>query len=97
MFLSFFHIVPWLDKMNQVSYLVIFYICVSVVSLVILDLFYVKYSQQRRKYNFAWPIQSLRTASFLLRTILFIPFLCTNSIPIILFSNFRIDVGVQVR
>ncbi len=43
-FLNFTHFIPWLRDFDLVTYLVIFYICVFIVAVVILDFFYVTYS-----------------------------------------------------
>ena len=56
MFLEFFQINYWLAKLNSTTYLVFFYICVSFICLVILDIFYVSYSYSRKKLPFMWPL-----------------------------------------
>ena len=61
--------------MDLMSYLVVFYLSISVVALAVLDFFYVTYSQSRKRFAFAWPLQALRTLSTMLVTILFLPFL----------------------
>ena len=57
------------------AFLVIFYLCVSIVVLVILDVFYVSYSFSQKKFAFVWPMQALRTVCGLFVTVLFLPFL----------------------
>ena len=74
-FLSFTHIVPWMSFINVESYIVIFYLCVSVVLCTLLALTYVSYSQNKPKKAYVWPLRLLREACFIVPTVLFIPFL----------------------
>jgi len=73
MILEFLQINYWLAKLNSTTYLVLFYICVSFVCLVILDIFYVSYSYSRKKLPFMWPLQALRTVAGLISTVIFLP------------------------
>jgi hypothetical protein len=90
-FLEFFHVQTWLAKLDFTSYLVIFYLCLSIVCLVILDVFYVSYSFSKKKFAFVWPMQALRTVCGLFVTVLYLPFL-GNFKRIYLFRNIHINV-----
>jgi len=74
-FLEFFHVSTWLAKLDMTAYLVLFYLCLAVVCLVILDVFYVSYSFSKKKFAFVWPMQALRTVCGLFVTVLYLPFL----------------------
>ena len=74
-FLGVFHVQTWYQKLNFTAYVAIFYICVAVVCVVILDAFYVSYSFSKKKFAFVWPMQVLRTISGLFVTVLYLPFL----------------------
>jgi hypothetical protein len=54
------HIVPWMDQLDLVSYLVIFYLCIFVITCAILAFIYVGYSSGRVKTAFVWPQHLLR-------------------------------------
>lgn len=54
-FLNFTHIVPWMDGLDLVSYLVIFYLCAFLVTCSIIAFIYVSYSYTRLKTAFIWP------------------------------------------
>jgi len=74
-FLEFFHVSTWYGRLDITAFLVIFYICLSIVVLAILDVFYVSYSFSQKKFAFVWPMQALRTVCGLFVTVLFLPFL----------------------
>ena len=74
-FLEFFHVSTWYNRLDITAFLAIFYLCIAVEVLVILDEFYVSYSYSQKKFAFVWPIQALRTISSLFVTVLFLPFL----------------------
>jgi hypothetical protein len=76
-FLEFFHVSTWYGRLDITAFLVIFYLCLAVVVLVILDVFYVSYSFSQKKFAFVWPMQALRTVCSLFVTVLFLPFLET--------------------
>lgn len=52
-----------------------FYVGLSIVVLVILDIFYVSYSFSKKKFAFVWPLHALRSLCSLFVTILFLPLL----------------------
>jgi len=87
-FLEFFHVQTWLAKLDFTSYLVIFYLCLSIVCLVILDVFYVSYSFSKKKFAFVWPMQALRTVCGLFVTVLYLPFLGNISTEYICLETF---------
>jgi hypothetical protein len=74
-FLSFTHIVPWMDSLDLISYLVIFYLCAFVIACSIIAFLYVSYSSSRLKTSFIWPTNMLRQGCYVIQTVLFIPFL----------------------
>ena len=74
-FLNFFQIVSWCFKLNWTTYIVVFYLCIFLVCLVILDVFYVSYSFSKKKFAFVWPLQALRSTCGLFVTVLFLPLL----------------------
>ncbi len=74
-FLNFFQLVSWLAKLDLTTYIVVFYLCIFLVCLVILDIFYVSYSFSRKKFTFVWPLQALRSICPLFVTVLFLPLL----------------------
>lgn len=51
-FLNFTHIVPWMESLDLVSYLVIFYLCVFVITCAIIAFLYVSFSSARPKTAF---------------------------------------------
>ncbi len=55
-FLEFFHVSTWYGRLDFTAFLVIFYLCLSIVVLVILDVFYVSYSFSQKKFAFVWPM-----------------------------------------
>lgn len=57
------------------TFLVIFYGGILVVILVILDIIYVSYSFQQKKFKYLWPLKLLRSVCSLLVTVLFQNFL----------------------
>lgn len=75
MFLEFFQINYWLEKLDLTSYIVFFYICVSAICLILMNAFFVQYSFGKRKFTFMWPIMALRLTFSLITTVLFLPFL----------------------
>ncbi len=83
-FLSTFRIVYWLQKLSLDVYIIIFYICIFLVFLVIIDFLYVAISYKHKRFSFMQPIQILRFSSTLLMTILFIPITGTSTLPITL-------------
>jgi len=76
-FLNVFQLVAWLAKLDLTTYIVVFYLCIVLVCLVILDIFYVSYSFQKKKFKFLWPLQALRYICGLFVTVLFLPLLET--------------------
>lgn len=72
-FLGTFRIVYWLQKLSWDVYIIIFYICIFLVFIVIIDFLYVAISFKHKKFSFMQPIQILRIASILISTILYIP------------------------
>ena len=54
-----------------------YYICIFIIVLVILDIIYVSYSFQKQKFAVLWPLQALRQVVGLFVTILFLPFIET--------------------
>ena len=65
----------WLSNTSLTIYLCVFYICISVVILVILDIFYVSYSFKQKKFAFVWPLKLLRALVGMFVTALFLPFI----------------------
>lgn len=65
----------WLARLDMTAYLVLFYLCLAIVCLVILDVFYVSYSFSKKKFAFVWPMQALRSVCGLFVTVLYLPFL----------------------
>ena len=53
----------------------LFYLCIGIVFMVILDIFYVSYSFSKKKFKFVWPLQFLRSVCGMFVTVLFLPFL----------------------
>lgn len=74
-FLSFTHILPWMEAMNLTSYLVIVYLCIFLLGCIVAAFLYVAFRVSRPKGAFVFPQQILRQAFFGLSYVLFIPFL----------------------
>lgn len=72
--LSYFHLVTYFEMTNFNGYVIMFYVCLVIVVLTILDVFYVSYNVTRKKNAFSWPLYVLRTMLTLFQTVLFIPF-----------------------
>ena len=85
--MEFFHVSTWYGRLDITAFLVIFYLCLAIVVLVILDVFYVSYSFTQKKFAFVWPMQALRTVCGLFVTVLFLPFL-----GIYIFNNILLNV-----
>lgn len=60
---------------DYTTFQVIFYFGILVVMLVILDIIYVSYSFQQKKFKYVWPLKLLRSVCSLLVTVLFLNFL----------------------
>lgn len=63
------------NYIDYATFLVIFYVSMLIVILVILDIFYVSYSFQQKKFKYVWPLKVLRSACGLLVTVFFLNFL----------------------
>jgi len=87
--LSTFRIVYWLKKLSWDVYIIIFYVCIFLIFLIVIDFLYVAYSYKHRKLQFMWPIQILRTAFHLISTIFFIPMLGNLSFLYCFFFGFH--------
>ena len=74
-FLDLFQIVSWCAQLNFTTYIIVFYLCIFIVCLVILDIFYVSYSFSKKKFAFMWPLSALRSTCGLFVTVLFLPLL----------------------
>ena len=75
-FLSTFRIVYWLERLSWDVYIIIFYICVFLVFVIIIDFLYVAISYRHKKFSFTQPVQILKIACLLIVTVLFIPIVC---------------------
>jgi hypothetical protein len=60
---------------DYTTFLVIFYSGIFLVVLVIIDIIYVSYSFQQKKFKYVWPLKLLRSLCSLLVTVLFLNFL----------------------
>ena len=56
-------------------YLIIFYICIFLVFVIIIDFLYVAIASKHKKSSFTQPVQILRITCHLIATVLFIPFI----------------------
>lgn len=76
-FLSLFNIVHYLEHYPgsnpQITYLIVFYLAVTAVTLVIINIAYVSYSFSRKYFTVTWPLYVLRTIAKIFVTILFMP------------------------
>ena len=63
------------NYIDYTTFVVIFYIAILMVLLVIIDIFYVSYSFQQKKFKYVWPLKLLRTFCGLLVTVFFLNFL----------------------
>lgn len=71
----FFEINRWVFTLSFELYLVIFYICIFLVFVLVVDIVYVSLSFTRKKFIFIWPLSLLKFISSLIVTILFMPFI----------------------
>ena len=69
----------WYEKLDYTTYIVLFYIMAFIIILVILDILYVSYSFQKKKFRFIWPLQILRSVVAVFVTGLFLPVLGKKS------------------
>ncbi|EAS07526.3 PAS domain S-box protein (macronuclear) [Tetrahymena thermophila SB210] len=74
-FLSYFQLITYLKNSSWTAYITVFYTCVALVILIIIDIFYISYSFTKKNQAFSWPIYSLRTLLSLIVTVLFMPLL----------------------
>jgi hypothetical protein len=72
-FLSTFRVVYWLKSLSWDVYLIIFYICVFLVFLIVIDFIYVAIFFRMRRLNFMQPVHLLKTAFGILVPVLIIP------------------------
>ena len=63
------------NYIDYTTFLVIFYVSILLVILVILDIFYVSYSFQQKKFKYVWPLKLLRSVCGLMVTVFFLNFL----------------------
>lgn len=63
------------NYIDYTTFVVIFYVAILMVILVIIDIFYVSYSFQQKKFKYVWPLKLLRTFCGLLVTVFFLNFL----------------------
>ncbi len=63
------------NYIDYTTFVVIFYVAILMVLLVIIDIFYVSYSFQQKKFKYVWPLKLLRTFCGLLVTVFFLNFL----------------------
>ena len=54
--LSTFRVVYWLEKTTWNVYIIIYYVCIFLIFLVLIDFIYVAYCYRNRKFPFAWPV-----------------------------------------
>lgn len=74
--MSTFRVVYWLEGLKWDIYIIIFYVCLFLVFVILLDFLYISISFKLKKLNFSQPIQLLNTVCGLLVSLLFIPFSC---------------------
>ncbi len=82
----FFNVFQFDTLYNFVDYttfLVIFYSGILVVVLVIIDIIYVSYSFQQKKFKYVWPLTLLRKVCSALVTVFFLNFLGKDLIVIL--------------
>jgi len=60
-------------EINYVYYLVYFYATIFLVLLLIIDIIYVTYCFQIKKFSFTWPLYLLRNFTGLFVTVFFLP------------------------
>ena len=89
-FLSTFRLVYWLEKMSWDVYIIIYYVCIFLLFLIIIDFVYVAYCYKNRKFPFIWPIQILRHSCTLISTIFFIPLMGNHTTS----SNNNFDIRI---
>jgi len=83
----FFEIERWMISIGLTLYLVIYYVCIFLVFLIIIDIVYVSYSFSKKRFLFMWPLTILRYVCSLIITFLFMPLL--GFINRNVFGNFR--------
>lgn len=64
---------PYFEDATYKIYIAIFYIAFAILGFAILDVFYLKHAQNKKKFTFTWPIHALRIILQLFNTVLFIP------------------------
>lgn len=73
-FFNFFNLINYLqDAITWNTFVATFYITIVFIVLILLDIIYVSYSFQRKKFAMVWPLLLLRTIVTLTVTVLFIP------------------------
>lgn len=65
----------WFKTTSWSLYIAIFYLCIVILIFVILNIFYVSYAFNRKKFNFMWPIYTLKIFLSFFINIAFYPFL----------------------
>lgn len=73
-FLQYFKVVVFFQD-NEEMYVITFYLALSLVVLVIMNIFYVSISFSKNKFNVVWPLKILRGLISFLATIMFLPIL----------------------
>lgn len=74
-FFNVFQVDTLFYYIDYTTFLVLFYAGILVVVLVMIDIFYVSYSFQQKKFKYVWPLKVLRSVCGLLVTVFFLNFL----------------------
>lgn len=70
-FINYFQISVYF--VSGTVFIIVFYVCISIVVLMIANLIYVIISVLRKKFAFVWPLRTLRSVASVIVTILFMP------------------------
>lgn len=82
-----FQIIDYISNFPWFSYLLVFYLGISLVLLVIIGIVYVTYSISRKRFAYVWPLKALAGFCSIFVTVLFMPLLSTPAQPLELFVS----------
>ena len=85
------------NYITYTTFLVFFYIGILVVILILLDIVYVSYSFQQKKFKYVWPLKLLRSVCAFLVTVFFFNFIGKTLSRNIVLRAFRTHANVPTK
>lgn len=73
--MGYLHLFTYLQKADWGIYVIVFYVCLALCVVTILNIFYVNYSFGNKKTSFTWPLYTLKSLMSIFLSVLYIPIL----------------------